>query len=35
MEDASAHTDSGDLIVLTGAQGMDAGRAELTRALGQ
>lgn len=35
MEDAAAHTTAGDLIVLVGAQGMDGGRSELTRALSQ
>ena len=34
MRDVAAETSSGDLIVLVGAQGMDAGRAELEKALG-
>jgi UDP-N-acetylmuramoyl-L-alanyl-D-glutamate--2,6-diaminopimelate ligase len=33
MEDIAANTNAGDLIVLVGAQGMDAGRDELRRAL--
>lgn len=35
MKDAARHTLPGDLIVLVGAQGMNAGRDELERALGQ
>jgi UDP-N-acetylmuramoyl-L-alanyl-D-glutamate--2,6-diaminopimelate ligase len=34
MQDAAAHTRPGDLIVLAGAQGMNAGRDELSRAFG-
>lgn len=34
MHDAAAHTRPGDLIVLVGAQGMNAGRDELSRAFG-
>ncbi|MEX2271555.1 MAG: Mur ligase family protein [Vicinamibacterales bacterium] len=34
MKDVAAHTHAGDLIVLVGAQGMDAGRDELQKALG-
>ena len=33
MTDAAAHTAAGDLIVLVGAQGMDAGKQELSEAL--
>jgi UDP-N-acetylmuramoyl-L-alanyl-D-glutamate--2,6-diaminopimelate ligase len=33
MRDVAAHTGPGDLIVLVGAQGMDAGREELGKAL--
>ena len=33
MEDAAAHSRPGDLIVLIGAQGMNAGRQELEKAL--
>lgn len=35
MQDAAAHSAAGDLIVLVGAQGMNAGRAELQKALGE
>ncbi|HEX6322431.1 MAG TPA: Mur ligase family protein, partial [Vicinamibacterales bacterium] len=35
MQDAAAHTRPGDLIVLVGAQGMNAGRDELEKAIGQ
>ena len=35
MEDVARHSRPGDLIVLIGAQGMDAGRDELARATGQ
>lgn len=34
MQEAAAHTRPGDLIVLVGAQGMNAGRDELSRAFG-
>ena len=34
MEDAAAHSRAGDLIVLVGAQGMNAGRAALAQAIG-
>lgn len=34
MQDAAAHSSAGDLIVLVGAQGMNAGRAELQKATG-
>jgi UDP-N-acetylmuramoyl-L-alanyl-D-glutamate--2,6-diaminopimelate ligase len=34
MEDAATHSRHGDLIVLVGAQGMNAGRAQLEFALG-
>ncbi len=33
VEDAAAHSRAGDLIVLAGAQGMNAGRAQLEQAL--